>query len=99
MSEDREKIVGNIEGLARAIVTAYVKYTNKHRDTDSASVITASALYLAIVVDSLTFDEGDPSQSETVTLIIDATIEMLRDTTPIRGYMRDILMSVVGKRQ
>jgi hypothetical protein len=99
MSEDQEKIVGNIEGLARAIITAYVKYTKKHKDTDSASVITASALYLAIVVDSLTFEEGDPPQSETIALIIDATTEMLRDKTPIRGYMRDILMSVVGKRQ
>jgi nanoRNase/pAp phosphatase (c-di-AMP/oligoRNAs hydrolase) len=99
MSEDQEKIVGNIEGLAKAIITAYVKYTNKHKDTDNTSVITASALYLAIVVDSLSFEEGDPSQSETVALIIDATIEMLKDTTPIRGYMRDILMSVIGKRR
>jgi hypothetical protein len=99
MSEDKEKIVGNIEGLARAIITAYVRYAKKHKDTDNASVITASALYLAIVVDSLTFGEDDPPQSEVMALIIDATTEMLRDKTPIRGYMRDILMSVVGKRQ
>jgi predicted GTPase len=99
MSEDKEKIVGNIEGLARAIVTAYVRYLNKHREMDSASVITASAFYLAIVVDSLSFEEDDPPQSETIALVIDATIEMLRDTTPIRGYMRDILKSVIGKRR
>jgi hypothetical protein len=99
MSEDREKIVGDIEGLARAITTAYVRYLNKHREMDSASVITASAFYLAIVVDSLTFDEDDPPQSETIALVIDATMGMLRDTTPIRGYMAAILKSVVGKRK
>jgi hypothetical protein len=99
MSEDREKIVGDIEGLARAIVTAYVRYINKHREMDNASVITASAFYLAIVVDSLSFEKDDPPQSETIALVIDATIEMLRDTTPIRGYMAAILKSVVGKRK
>jgi nanoRNase/pAp phosphatase (c-di-AMP/oligoRNAs hydrolase) len=99
MSEDREKIVGDIEGLARATITAYVKYIDKHREMDNASVITASALYLAIVVDALSFEEDDPPQSETITLIIDATMGMLRDTTPIRGYMRDILKSVIGKRR
>jgi hypothetical protein len=97
MSEDREKIVGDIEGLARATVTAYVRYINEHRDLDNVKVLTASAFYLATIVDTLSFGEDDPSQEEVLTLIAETTMIMLKDTSAIRQYMGTILKSVVGE--
>jgi hypothetical protein len=50
-------------------------------------VLTASAFYLAVIVDALSFDEGDPSQEEVMALIADTAMTMLKDPRIIREYM------------
>jgi hypothetical protein len=101
MSEDKEKIVGDIDSLAEAIITAYVKYINEHRDTDNASVMTAISLLVAIIVDTFSFEEGDLSQEEALSIIADTVMKMLKHPEIIRDYMKALLMSVVmeGLRQ
>jgi hypothetical protein len=98
MSEDKEKIVDRIDGLATTVVTAYVRYISEHRDTDSASVVTASALYVAIIVDALSYDVGDPSEKEVMSLVIEAAMTMLRDKRSIREYMKKIVGTVMEER-
>jgi hypothetical protein len=97
--QDREKIVDTIEGLAKAVITAYVKYIDEHREIDSASVVTASGLYVAIIVESLSFDEDDPSEKEVIALVGDATMVMLKEKATLRDYMRQILQAVMAERQ
>jgi hypothetical protein len=97
MSEAQEKIKDTIEELATAVTTAYVKYINEHREVDSASVLTASALYVAIITDSLSFDEGDPSQEEVLGMIVDAARVMLKDLPLIRSYIGAILYTVMAE--
>jgi hypothetical protein len=97
MSEDKEKIAGDIDGLAKTILTAYVQFVNEHRDIDNASVVTAISLLVAITVDTLSFGEDDPSQADVMSLISDAAMEMLKHPDTIRDYMKTILMSVVGE--
>jgi hypothetical protein len=99
MSEDKEKIVDRIDGLATTVVTAYVRYISEHRDTDSASVVTASALYVAIIVDALSYDVDDPSEEEVMSLVIEAAMTMLRDKSAIREYVKKILETVVEEHQ
>jgi uncharacterized membrane protein len=91
----KEKITSDIEGLTTAVVTAYMKYINEHRGMGNVRVLTASAFYLAVIVDALTFDEGDPSQEEVMTLIVDTAMTMLKDPRIIRQYMGAILKSVL----
>jgi hypothetical protein len=90
----KEKIAHEIEGLATAVITAYVKHINEHQDLDNMQVLTASAFYLAVIVDALSFGEDDPSQEEMMALIADTAMTMLKDTRVIREYMGTILKSV-----
>jgi transketolase len=97
MSEDKEKIASSIDGLAKAIITAYVQFVNEHRDMDNASVVTAISLLVAITADSLTFGEDDPQQADVMSLISDIAMEMLEHPDVIRDYMKTILMSVMSE--
>jgi hypothetical protein len=93
----KAKVTRDIEGMATAVITAYVKYINEHREMDNLSVVTASAWYLAAVVDALSLNENDLSQKEVVTLIADAAMIMLEDASTVREHMATILKSVVGE--
>jgi hypothetical protein len=97
MSEHRDKIANRIRGLAAAITTGYMKYISEHRDMDSASVVTATALFVAAIVDSLSFCDDDPSQEEIMALIAEAATRMLEDTDTIRDYMGAIFKAVMAE--
>jgi nanoRNase/pAp phosphatase (c-di-AMP/oligoRNAs hydrolase) len=95
MSEDQEKIADEITGLAKAVTTAYVTYINEHRRIDNASVVAAMALLMAIVTDTLSYDDDDPSEDETLSLLTDTTKEVLKSKPLIREFMGMIIKNVV----
>lgn len=99
MSDDRVKIVGEISGLATAIVTAYVKYINEHQEIDNASVLTACATFAAIITDTLSFREDDPSEAETLALLFETVIELLSSKGLLRSFASTIVEEVTGVRQ
>jgi hypothetical protein len=93
----KAKVTSDILGMATAVITAYVKYINEHREMDNISVVTASAWYLAAVVDALSLNEDNPPQKEVMTLVADAAMIMLKDASTVREHMTTILKSVVGE--
>jgi hypothetical protein len=95
----RDDATSDIQGMATAVITAYAKYISEHREIKNVSVLTASAFYLAAIVDVLSFGEDDPSQEETLTLIADATTMMLKHIGVIRRHMAAILKSVMEEAQ
>jgi hypothetical protein len=99
MSERRDKVADRIQGLSTAVITAYVKYISEHRDMDSASVVTATALFVAVIVDSLTFQEDDPSHEEAMALIAEAAMKMLMAPDTIRDYVKVIFTAVMEEQE
>jgi hypothetical protein len=95
MSEDREKIADTIEGLAKAVTTAHVTYIREHQEIDNAGVVTAMALFMAIVTDTLSYGDDDPSEDETLSTLTDITTEMLKNKPLIREFMGEIIKSVM----
>jgi undecaprenyl pyrophosphate phosphatase UppP len=95
MSKDREQIVDGISGLATTIVAAYMRYVSEHRQIDNPSVLTAAAMFAAIIVDTLSFGEDDPSEEEMLTLLIDTTKAMLASKAEVRRFSGMILHTVL----
>jgi hypothetical protein len=95
MSEDREQIVDGITDLSIEIITAYIRYVNNHRQIDSASALTATAFFVSIVVDVLSFGEDDPTEKEIMATLVDAATRMLENKTQIRHFTGDILKTVL----
>jgi hypothetical protein len=88
-----------IQELSTAIITGYMKYISEHRDMDSASVVTATALFVAVIVDSLTFQEDDPSHEEAMALIAEAAMKMLMEPDTIRDYVKVIFTAVMEEQE
>jgi hypothetical protein len=97
MSEDKEKHMTEINELVTAIVTTYVRHINKHRDMDNASVVAATAFFMATIVDALSFEEGDPPQTEVLAILTGVVTAMLEHPDTIRSHMKTILLSVMAE--
>jgi hypothetical protein len=99
MSEDDEKVADEISELAKALATAHVRFIDKHRKIDHAAVMTATSLFTAIIVDSLSYGDDDPTEEEVMTTLTDITKRMLVRKSVIRNFMVPIIDSVVRKDQ
>jgi hypothetical protein len=95
MSEDKEKIVDGITDLSTEVITAYIRYVSNHRQIDSASVLTASAFFVSVIVDTLSFGEDDPPEKEIMATLVDAATRMLESKAQIRRFTGDILKTVL----
>jgi hypothetical protein len=96
MSEDEEKTTNEIMGLAKTLATAHVEFINEHHNIGNAAVMTAASLFVAIIVDSLSFDDDDPSEEEVMTTLTEAAMSMLGNRAIIRQFMTPIIDTVVG---
>jgi hypothetical protein len=99
MSEDEEKTTNEIMGLAKTLATAHVEFINEHRNIGNAAVMTAASLFVAIIVDSLSFDDDDPSEEEVMTTLTETATSMLGNRAIIRQFMTPIIDTVVGRDQ
>jgi hypothetical protein len=52
-------------------------------------------LLMAIVTDTLSYDDDDPSEDETLSLLTDTVKEVLRSKPLIREFMGTIIKNVV----
>src|SRR4051812_25827778 len=95
MSEDEHRLVDTMTKLAEALTTTYMRHVNEHRGMDSASVITAVSLFVAIIVDSLTYQSGDPQEDETIAIITDVVMRMLEDRQHARQLAARIIDTVL----
>lgn len=95
MSESKEKIVDEITDLSTEIITAYIRYVSNHRQIDNASVLTASAFFVSVIVDALSFGEDDPSEKEIMLTLVDAAMKMLESKAHIRHFTGDILRGIL----
>jgi hypothetical protein len=101
MSEDEHQLADTMVGLVEALLTAHMRYINKQRSVDNASVLTAVSMFVAVIVDSLTHREGDPSDEEAMDIITDVVTRMLEDKPHLRRLAVKIIDAVLaeGARQ
>jgi hypothetical protein len=95
MSEDELRLAETMTELAEALTTAHMRFVNERRRIDSASVVTAVSLFVAVIVDSLTCEEDDPTDEATVALIADVVTRMLEDRPHVRQLAARVIEAVL----
>jgi hypothetical protein len=99
MSEDDEKVADEITELGKALITAHVKFISKHHKINNAGVITATALFMAVIVDTLSHGDDDPTEDETMEAIGDIVEKLLENRSVLRSLTKAIVDTEARVRQ